>query len=340
MPAVAIPLAGLTVIATLLGGQIALRLPHTLPTVIALTGGDSRRGGALRRPAGGDRKRRRHQAGRRLWSAVGFLAFFFAERALVLHHRDDPDEARAHERVGVLGALGLSVHSFIDGLGIGLAFGLDATTGFLVFIAVVSHDFADGLNTVSFVLSQSGDRRQATRWLMIDAIAPLLGAIVGSLLTVSEQALGYLLCLYSGFFLYMGATDLLPEAHAHASWQKVGADRVGLRADLRDHPGRRGLSGRPPYLCARASATATGTVAGRVSKAKKRRSKPRPRTAVRTAAISWRLRSTASRQPVVAATKTSPNPIWAAPNWITCRRGSAPGWAATRSRSAPAGFRR
>ena len=227
MPAVAIPLAGLTVIATLLGGQIALRLHHSLPTVIALTGGivvavalfdvlpegienvgDTSRATAL--------------------VAVGFLLFFFAERALVLHHRDDPDVARAHERVGVLGALGLSIHSFVDGLGIGLAFGLDATTGFLVFIAVVSHDFADGLNTVSFILSQSGDRKQATRWLMVDAIAPLLGAIVGSLLMVSEQALGYLLCLYSGFFLYMGATDLLPEAHAHASWQKVGLTASGF----------------------------------------------------------------------------------------------------------------
>ena len=63
---------------------------------------------------------------------------------------------------------------------------------------------------------------------MVDAIAPLLGAIVGSLLMVSEQALGYLLCLYSGFFLYMGATDLLPEAHAHASWQKVGLTASGF----------------------------------------------------------------------------------------------------------------
>ncbi|HWB69673.1 MAG TPA: ZIP family metal transporter, partial [Solirubrobacterales bacterium] len=160
--------------------------------------------------------------------AVGFLAFFFAERALVLHHRDDASEAQAHHRVGVLGALGLSIHSFIDGLGIGLAFGLDAATGFLVFIAVVSHDFADGLNTVSFVLSQSGDRGQAARWLKIDAAAPLLGAIVGSFLSVSDVTLGYILCLYSGFFLYMGATDLLPEAHAHASWRKVALTASGF----------------------------------------------------------------------------------------------------------------
>jgi ZIP family zinc transporter len=227
VPAVAIPLACLTVLATFVGGRVALRLSHTLPTVIALTGGVVVAVALFDvLPEGIDNVGDANEATALV--AVGFLAFFFAERALVLHHRDDPDEARAHERVGVLGALGLSIHSFVDGLGIGLAFSLNSTTGFLVFIAVVSHDFADGLNTVSFVLSQSGDRRQATRWLTIDAIAPLLGAIVGSFAGVPAQTLGYILCVYSGFFLYMGATDLLPEAHAHASWRKVGLTASGF----------------------------------------------------------------------------------------------------------------
>ena len=227
MPAVAIPLAGLTVIATLIGGHVALRLSHTLPTVIALTGGVVVAVALFDvLPEGITNLGDPHKATALV--AVGFLAFFFAERALVLHHRDDPSEARAHHRVGVLGALGLSIHSFIDGLGIGLAFGLNSTTGFLVFIAVVSHDFADGLNTVSFVLSQSGDRKQATKWLRIDAAAPFLGAIAGSLATVSSETLGYILCIYSGFFLYMGATDLLPEAHAHASWARVALTASGF----------------------------------------------------------------------------------------------------------------
>jgi zinc transporter, ZIP family len=223
VPAVAIPLAGLTVLATLIGGRIALRLSHTLPTVIALTGGVVVAVALFDvLPEGIDQVGDTQRATALV--AVGFLAFFFAERALVLHHRDDPDQARAHHHVGILGALGLSVHSFIDGLGIGL----DSTTGFLVFIAVISHDFADGLNTVSFVLSQSGDRKQAAKWLRIDAIAPLLGAIVGSLASVPDETLGYILCIYSGFFIYMGATDLLPEAHAHASWRKVGLTASGF----------------------------------------------------------------------------------------------------------------
>jgi ZIP family zinc transporter len=227
VPLIAIPFAALTAVATMIGGKVALRLSHTLPTVIALTGGIVVAVALFDvLPEGVENVGDPREATTLV--AIGFLAFFFAERALVLHHRDDAEEARAHHHVGILGALGLSVHSFIDGLGIGLAFGLDSATGVLVFIAVISHDFADGLNTVSFVLKQSGDRKQANRWLRIDALAPVLGAIVGSLLTVSEQTLGYILCLYAGFFLYMGATDLLPEAHAHASWRRVALTASGF----------------------------------------------------------------------------------------------------------------
>jgi zinc transporter, ZIP family len=226
---IAIPLAGLTVLSTLAGGVVALRLHRDLHTLIALTGGivvavalfdvlpealdavdDAQRVMAI--------------------VGAGFLGFFVAERALVLHHRDEPEQARAHARVGVLGAAGLSAHSFIDGLGIGLAFGVDTATGFLVFLAVVSHDFADGLNTVSFILRQSGSRRQAIRWLAIDALAPLIGAIVGASLAVSAVHLGYLLALYAGFFLFMGATDLLPEAHQHPSRTRVLLTVLGFAA--------------------------------------------------------------------------------------------------------------
>jgi ZIP family zinc transporter len=227
---IAIPFALVTVAATFAGGLLALRLAHSLPTLMALTGGIVVAVALFdvlpeSIEAIDDPQRVTLLVG------LGFIGFFVAERILVLHHRDDPEHARAHAQVGVLGALGLSVHSFIDGLGIGLAFGLDTATGVLVFIAVVSHDFADGLNTVSFVLSQSDDRRRAKRWLTIDAFAPLLGAIVGSAITISEFGLGQLLALYAGFFLYMGATDLLPEAHGeHASWARVALTVGGFVA--------------------------------------------------------------------------------------------------------------
>ena len=224
---IALPLASLTVVATFAGGVVALRLRRELHTAIALTGGivvavalfhvlpeaieasgDARRVGVL--------------------AGLGFLAFFLAERLLVLHHRDEPEQARAHARVGALGAAGLSLHSFVDGLGIGLAFDVSTATGLLVFAAVIAHDFADGLNTVSFVLRQGNDRRRAVQWLAIDAAAPLLGAIVGTSLSVSEPRLGELLAVYAGFFLFMGGTDLLPHAHEHPSGKRVALTFAGF----------------------------------------------------------------------------------------------------------------
>ena len=224
---IVVPLALLTACSTLAGGYVALRLSHELQTVIALTGGvvvavalfhvlpeaieivdDPARVGGL--------------------VGFGFIAFFLAERALVLHHRDDTEHARAHAQVGALGAAGLSIHSFIDGLGIGLAFNIDTATGFLVFFAVVAHDFADGMNTVSFVLRQGSERRRAIRWLVVDAAAPMLGAIVGATLNIPEERLGELLAVYAGFFLFMGATDLLPHAHEHPSAKRVGLTLVGF----------------------------------------------------------------------------------------------------------------
>jgi zinc transporter, ZIP family len=227
---IAIPLTAGAVVTTMAGGVLALRMAHSLPTVIALSGGivvavalfdvlpeaidllpdqSTTVGGLM---------------------GVGFLTFFLFERALALHHRDEPADARAHGQVGTLGALGLSAHSFVDGLAVGLAFGANTSTGVLVLVAVLSHDFADGLNTVSFVLSQSQDRPQAIRWLVADAVAPLVGATVGVLVNVSDATLGHLLSFYAGFFLYMGATDLLPEAHEHASWGRVGLTLLGFAA--------------------------------------------------------------------------------------------------------------
>jgi ZIP family zinc transporter len=86
------------------------------------------------------------------------------------------------------------------------------------------------MNTVGFVLRQGADRARAIRWLAIDALAPLLGAVVGSSIAVSEYALGHLLAVYCGFFLFMGATDLLPEAHEHPSRRRVALTTIGFGA--------------------------------------------------------------------------------------------------------------
>jgi zinc transporter ZupT len=227
---IAIPLAGLTVVSTLAGGALALRLHRELRTAIALSGGIVVAVALFDLipeafEAIGDEHRVTTLVG------AGFVLFFVAHRYLVLHHRDDPDEARAHPQVGAMSAGALAFHTFTDGLGIGLAFGLDTRTGLLVLLAVVSHDFADGVNAVTFILRQGGSRGVALRWLTLVAVAPLFGAATGAAIDVSEHTLGHLLALYAGVFLYIGASDLLPEAHSHESSRlRVAVTLAGFAA--------------------------------------------------------------------------------------------------------------
>ncbi|MBY0473175.1 ZIP family metal transporter [Patescibacteria group bacterium] len=145
--------------------------------------------------------------------ALGFLLYLLLDRLLVLHshgHADDAEHghSRGHARAG-----SLSVHSFLDGVGIGLAFQVSPVVGFIVAAAVLAHDFSDGINTVNVVVRHGGQKNQAIRWLFVDAIAPVAGIILTLFFTVSAAWLGLLLALFAGFFLYIGASDLIPESH-------------------------------------------------------------------------------------------------------------------------------
>ena len=241
---IAIPFACLTFVTTLIGGRIALKLAHNLPTVIAFTGGIVVAVALFDvLPEAIDAIG--HAETTAALVGVGFLAFFPVERLLVLHHRDDPEQARAHHQVGALGATGLAVHSFIDGLGIGLAFGLDTATGVLVFVAVAAHDFAHGMNMVSFILMQSGNRGQARRWLIADAVAPLLGALVGASVVDLRGGAGPHPGALRRVLHLPGSDGPDPGGAPRARVLVAGrADGGGVRADLRGGANRRRLSGR------------------------------------------------------------------------------------------------
>ena len=53
----------------------------------------------------------------------------------------------------------------------------------------------------------------AYRWLTLVAVAPIVGVLLGPIIQVPDEALGALLGFFAGFFLYVGAAELLPEAH-------------------------------------------------------------------------------------------------------------------------------
>jgi zinc transporter ZupT len=142
------------------------------------------------------------------WTASGFLSYLVMDRILLFH-------GNAASR-GPVAAAVLCVHSLLDGIAIGLAFKTSHQIGIVVAIAVLTHDFSDGINTMNIVLKNHGNRARAIGWLLADAIAPVVGVAATCFFTLPASAFGTALALFAGFFLYIGASDLIPESyHAH-----------------------------------------------------------------------------------------------------------------------------
>ncbi len=149
---------------------------------------------------------------------VGFLLFHIVEKSILLHHAQEEDYGQhRHPHVGLASALALSGHSFLDGVGIGLGFQVGTKIGIAVAIAVIAHDFSDGLNTVSLMLMHKNNKAKAFKLLLVDAIAPVLGAVSTLLFHISDRGLIVYLGFFAGFLLYIGASEILPEAHSQKS---------------------------------------------------------------------------------------------------------------------------
>jgi zinc and cadmium transporter len=120
------------------------------------------------------------------------------------------------------GYIALRNHSFLDGVGIGLGFQAGTTVGIAVAIAVIAHDFTDGLNTVNLMLLNRNHSKRAFAFLLLDAVAPVLGALSTVLFTIGDAGLTLYLGFFAGFLLYIGASEILPEAHSkHSSYQTI-----------------------------------------------------------------------------------------------------------------------
>src|SRR5438874_2417824 len=152
---------------------------------------------------------------------VGYLAFSIVDAAV--HARIWERGAAAHTESGsatwtpasLLGfsqSAGIILHSLLDGVAIGLGFAASVEVGILVAVAVLAHDFADGLNVVTLALAQGKSQLAARVVLIVDAAAPALGVAIGSVVPVSQFGLGVLLAVFAGVFLAIGAGHLLPEA--------------------------------------------------------------------------------------------------------------------------------
>jgi zinc transporter ZupT len=112
-------------------------------------------------------------------TVIGFLFLYIISSMISKHvySQDGEYEEVKHPLGGVFATSELSVHSFIDGLAIGFGLEADIHVGIIIAFAVICHDFTDGLSTVAVMFNSNNSLKNSLRILVLDAIAPVLGAI-------------------------------------------------------------------------------------------------------------------------------------------------------------------
>lgn len=149
---------------------------------------------------------------------LGFLGFHIAEKLLLIHHQHETQYGKhKHPQVGVMSALAIGGHSLLDGIGIGLAFQVNVGVGLAISIALIAHRFADGLSTATLMLAHKNSIKRTLQLVLFNGALPLVGALSTLFFTLPEEFLAYYLAFFAGFLLYLGASDILPQAHDEKS---------------------------------------------------------------------------------------------------------------------------
>src|ERR1035437_3891755 len=113
--------------------------------------------------------------------------------------------------IGIGSAILLCVHSFFDGLGIGVGFLVNPTIGILVAIAVIAHDTGDGVNTVSIMINYGNTIKTTIILLIIDATAPIVGVLSTYIIHFPVGFITEYLSFFCAFLCYIVVIEILPQ---------------------------------------------------------------------------------------------------------------------------------
>lgn len=231
-----ITLAGITVISTFLGGLLALRAKDRFHLVLGLSAG------LLLGLVGFDLLPEIFEMNSSDFGGVksisialisGFLFLHFLEQFVGSHEPAESDYGHEHkhsvEIAGVLGAVAMAGHIFLDGVALALAFKVSNQLGIAVFIAMLVHAFSDGLNTVALLIKSNQWQKRGKYLLAVDAVARISGAALGTSISVSDANLALYLAVFSGIVIYLATSHILPEAHSkHPSKVTVISTLAGV----------------------------------------------------------------------------------------------------------------
>jgi zinc transporter ZupT len=154
---------------------------------------------------------------------AGFFGLYLIEK-LVLIHACGEDECETHT-VGWGAMIGIGAESLIDGVAIAVGFAVEPVLGILIAATVFIHEVPRGFATA--VIVQGAGYGVSATWvaLLVDALFTPLGVLLAGIFPSAwfDPLVGFT----AGVFLYVGASDLLPEAHRRFNSKVVLSTLLG-----------------------------------------------------------------------------------------------------------------
>lgn len=217
-------LAGLTFISTSIGGIFAIRLKKYLPYFFAFASGSLIAISffdifpeSLNIATANNIPIRTIMA----FLVGSYLFYNLLERFFLTHHIHEHSKETKSHAMGPVAASSLVVHSFLDGIAIGVAFQVNPAVGIVVAFAVITHDFNDGINTVTVMFRSKESTKNSAIFLFLDALAPIVGVLSTYAITLPEYYLAIILAIFTGEFIYLGASSILRETFQHTYWKMM-----------------------------------------------------------------------------------------------------------------------
>lgn len=170
---------------------------------------------------------------------LGFVIFFFSERFIQWFHKHHEHGERSSIMLILIGD---AVHNFIDGVAITASFLTNIQLGITTSLAVAAHEIPQEIADMSILLSKGLSKSKALLYNFLSALTALGGALVAFYFSqFIEQNTYFFLSLTAGFFIYISASDLIPDIHekylenkkfSHASIFILGIATVFILAQL------------------------------------------------------------------------------------------------------------
>lgn len=142
---------------------------------------------------------------------LGIIVFFCIEKFLYWRHCHE-EECQVHT-FAYISLVGDGVHNFIDGMIIAATFVFSFELGFITTLAVISHEIPQEIGDFGVLIYGGLSKRKALTYNFISALTAILGAIVTYYVVFLRSNYALLVPFAAGGFIYIAATDLMPELH-------------------------------------------------------------------------------------------------------------------------------